>query len=80
MDITRESLRDAGCGEDLIRRYLALGAPGFSPEAAQRQRSALQMEHRRALLQALHSEQRKLDTLDYLLFLLREGDSFKQGG
>ena len=63
-----ENLRDAGCDDGMIKRYREIAAnDGMGgPELIR-----LLTPHRRALLDALHADQAKLDCLDYLLFQLR---------
>ena len=56
-------LQDAGCESELIERYLRLR----SQHAFREQR-----KHRAALLEAIHGEQKKLDCLDDLLYLLEK--------
>ena len=63
-----ENLRDAGCDDGMIERYREIAAnDGMGGSELIR----LQTPHRRALLDALHADQAKLDCLDYLLFQLR---------
>ena len=63
-----ENLRDAGCDDGMIERCreIAAGNGQCCPELIR-----LLTPHRRALLDALHADQAKLDCLDYLLFQLR---------
>lgn len=63
-----ENLRDAGCDRGMIERYRAIasGAPDCAPDLIR-----LLAPHRRALLDALHADQERLECLDYLLFQLR---------
>ena len=63
-----ENLRDAGCDDGMIERYREIAADN-GPCAAALIR--LLTPHRKALLDALHADQAKLDCLDYLLFQLR---------
>lgn len=62
-----QNLRDAGCGGEMIERYLSL-----DPERSSREREMLLKRHRAALLNAIHAEQKKLDCLDYLLYTTGE--------
>lgn len=57
------NLKDAGCSEPDIQRFLKLGQEG-------RQREQLRMlaMHRATLLDQLHVSQRQIDCLDYLVF------------
>lgn len=58
-----DNLRDAGCSEELIEQY-ASAASGCA-------RMCLLKKHRRELLESIHSEQKKLECLDYLIYQLR---------
>ena len=58
-----DNLRDAGCSEELIERY-ASAASGCA-------RICLLKQYRRKLLSSIHSEQKKLECLDYLIYQLR---------
>ncbi len=63
----RENLEDAGCGEELTRRFMALVEQGKTREAR-----ALLAGHRKALLECCHAEQRKIDCLDYLVYRMEK--------
>ncbi len=63
----RENLADAGCGEELTGRFLALVEQGKTREAL-----ALLSGHRKALLDCCHAEQKKIDCLDYLVYRLEK--------
>lgn len=54
-----QNLRDAGCCEELIRRYL---------EAGDQDRKALLARHRAELMDDVHRCQKKVDCLDYLIY------------
>ena len=58
-----DNLRDAGCSEDLIELY--------SSAASGCARICLLKLYRRELLGSIHSEQKKLECLDYLIYQLR---------
>lgn len=58
-DKTLQSLQDAGCCEELIRELERL--PSTCARICRLKR------HRRDLLSRVHDEQRRLDTLDYLI-------------
>lgn len=64
-DIQR-NLFDAGCDEQVIRRYMAARRSGDS-----RSCSRLLEERRRALLDEIHGGQKRLDCLDYLRYQLQ---------
>ena len=55
-------LRDAGCSEELIGLY--------GSAASDCARICLLKRHRRELLDDIHSGQRKLECLDYLIYRL----------
>lgn len=59
----RCNLVDAGCPEALLDEYASLGTP--------EERIRWLRRYRGELLDGIHSEQRKLDCLDYLIFSLR---------
>ncbi len=63
----RENLADAGCGEELTQRFMALVEQGKTREAL-----ALLTGHRKALLDCCHAEQKKLDCLDYLVYRMEK--------
>lgn len=57
---TKQNLIDAGCSEAFIERFAA------TPTSRERLRQL--QGHRKGLLGSIHSEQRKLDCLDYLIY------------
>ena len=63
----RQNLLDAGCDQETVlscMEDLTAGAPGkMLPKLA---------EHRRALLEALHREQKRIDCLDYLVYTIEK--------
>lgn len=63
-----DNLRDAGCDDGMIERYREIAANNgqYGPDLIR-----LLTPYRKALLDALHEDQAKLDCLDYLLFKLR---------
>jgi len=63
----RENLADAGCGEDLTRKLMALAEQGKTREAL-----TLLSRHRKALLDCCHAEQKKIDCLDYLVYRMEK--------
>ncbi len=63
----RENLADAGCGEELARRFMALVEQGKTREALD-----LLAGHRKALLDCCHAEQKKIDCLDYLVYRMEK--------
>ena len=60
---TIANLRDAGCSEELIEQYTS-AVSGCA-------RMCLLKKHRRELLEGIHSGQKKLECLDYLIYQLR---------
>ncbi len=60
---TIANLRDAGCSEEFIERYTS-AASGCA-------RICLLKQYRRELLEGIHSEQKRLECLDYLIYQLR---------
>ena len=62
------NLRDAGCGDEFIREFTELGRGGR--EAEQRR---LLAKRRAELLDELHESQRRIDRLDYLIYMRRRG-------
>ena len=56
-------LRDAGCSDEFIELY--------GSAASDCARICLLKRHRRELLDDIHSGQRKLECLDYLIYRLR---------
>ena len=63
--LVRECLADAGCGKELIKQFETC-------QSSERQKDQLRLldEYRRLLLKRIHTEQKKLDLLDYLLWNL----------
>ncbi len=58
-----QNLLDAGCDEEFISRYMCL-----SGERAEEKQLGMLGEHRKALLEQIHSGQKQLDCLDYLIY------------
>ena len=56
-----ECLSDAGCGKELIKQFEACQHSG-----SQKDQMRLLADYRRLLLERIHTEQKKLDLLDYL--------------
>ena len=71
-----ENLMDAGCDEGMIERYREIAADNGSCGPAL---IRLLTPYRKALLDALHADQAKLDCLDYLLFKLRNAQEKGMG-
>lgn len=66
-DALARNLKDAGCGPELIRRCLLLAADQRPGEEIRLLRS-----YRLGLLEGIHTEQKKLDRLDHLLYQLEK--------
>ena len=66
-----ENLRDAGCDETLVQQYCEIANQPIPEEAASGRQAQLLRGYRRELLERLHDDQRKIDCLDHLLYLLR---------
>ncbi len=62
----RECLTDAGCDETLIGQFEAL-------RCSDRRKDQFRLlnDYRRQLLESIHTEQKKLDCLDYLLYAMK---------
>ena len=62
-----QNLKDAGCDEGVIQTFMNDLQCGKQIEGTH-----LLQKHRRKLLDHLHQAQRKIDCLDYLLFMLNK--------
>ena len=65
--IFRQNLIDAGCGPELVRQCAAL--------AQQKETSELMRvlsRHRRARLDTVHQNEKRIDCLDYLMYNLQK--------
>lgn len=58
-----QNLIDAGCGEEFIAEFIE----DFRKENITRELKLLRL-HRRLLLEKLHTEQKRIDCLDYLVY------------
>ena len=65
------NLRDAGCGEELIRIYQVIAAKSLPEQAICGQQIHLLIDYRKALLAKLHEDQHRIDCLDHLLYQLK---------
>lgn len=61
------NLKDAGCDEATIQKYLQLQQEGKRQEQLR-----LLALHRASLLDLLHVDQNRIDCLDYLLYNMNE--------
>ena len=68
------SLKDAGCGPQLITKILALREAGNTHDQLR-----LLTHQRAALLEKMHAAQKKIDCLDYLVFNMKQENITKTG-
>lgn len=66
-DEIRQNLKDAGCGNQMIARCMEAVKAGDGQRCAR-----LLEDRRRALLDRIHGEEKKLSCLDYLRYQLRK--------
>ena len=66
----RECLADAGCEKELIRQLETCQSSG-----RQKEQLRLLGDYRRLLLEKIHTEQKKLDLLDYLIWTVKTNAS-----
>lgn len=66
-----QALRDAGCDEELIRRFTVLEGSG-GKETVCTEQIKLLCGYRCGLMGELRACQKKIDCLDYLLYGLRD--------
>lgn len=62
-----QNLKDAGCDEETIQTFMDNLQNGKQAKGMR-----LLENHRRSLLDNLHEEQKRIDCLDYLLFVLKK--------
>ncbi len=62
-----QNLRDAGCPEDFIKRFIACLTHGTPAE-----RERMLEQERRCILEKVHDEQKRLDCFDYLRYALKK--------
>lgn len=62
-----QNLKDAGCDEETIQTFMDNLQNGKQVKGMR-----LLENHRRGLLDNLHEEQKRIDCLDYLLFVLKK--------
>ncbi|UYZ82731.1 hypothetical protein MTZ49_08890 [Entomomonas sp. E2T0] len=62
-----QNLKDAGCKEAFIAKYIDLQAKGNTAEQLR-----ILLRHRCQLLELLHEKQKQIDCLDYLLYSLKK--------
>lgn len=61
--ILYQNLMDAGCDRETVQQCMALSQSGKTSELLR-----LLADHRKALLDAVHRNQKQLDCLDYLVY------------
>ena len=61
------NLKDAGCPEQLISSFMDLYRNGRVKDGLR-----LLQQHRRALLDGVHAEERKINCLDYMVYHLEK--------
>lgn len=66
-DCVFQNLMDAGCGQDEIEEFFQLKGENKTQEMLR-----LLSKHRQNLLDALHSIQKQIDVLDYLIFNIKQ--------
>ncbi len=68
-EITRllRNLKDAGCDEAMIQKYLQL-----EKEGKRQEQFRLLSLHRASLLDQVHVSQNRIDCLDYLIYTLKQ--------
>lgn len=61
-----QNLRDAGCNEEIIAEFMNKMNGGHTEQGLR-----LLERHRRALLDAVHSEEKKIEYLDYFVHQMK---------
>jgi len=62
-----QNLKDAGCNQDTIDRFMESLKNGASKEQLQ-----ILSQHRQKLLDKVHIEQKRIDCLDYLVYQIKQ--------
>lgn len=70
-DAIAQCLKDAGCGDSVIEHFLADFESGRLKESI-----CILQKHRETLLNDLHKGQKRIDCLDYLIFMLQKKKSW----
>ena len=65
--ILRQNLIDAGCGEELVQRCVALTEGERTAEVLR-----ILSRHRKTLLDTVHQGEKQIDCLDYLVYKLEK--------
>lgn len=66
-EVVVQNLRDAGCSQDTIENFLLY----FDRNQKEKQLALLE-KHRKQLLNVVHSEEKKIYCLDYLVYQLKK--------
>lgn len=64
-----QNLKDAGCDEETISKCMTLATENDRKELLR-----LLSGHKRDLLKTVHSRQKEIDCLDYLVFILKQNE------
>ena len=64
-DEVEHNLKAAGCNAEIIREFFS-----YEKEDGSEKQRALLEEHRKTLLNHVHTEEKKISCLDYLIFQL----------
>ncbi len=64
---TIQNMRDAGCSDDTIRRFLSCNQTGDIKGGL-----TVLSHHREHLLDELHGRQKEIDCLDYLIYQIEK--------
>ena len=65
------NMKDAGCSEDTIQRFLLC----YQADDIKGELKILS-NHRQALLDKVHQEQKEIDCLDYLVYQIERNEDF----
>ena len=73
----RQNLVDSGCSPEIVRQCMALAQKRNQAELIR----VLSL-HRRTLLDTLHQSEKRIDCLDYLVYMLEKQDKskYRSGG
>ena len=67
-----QNLKDAGCDKATVEHFMKLGETGDTQEQLK-----LLSIHRKRLLDRIHSEEKKIDCLDYLVYQIQKNMAAK---
>ena len=62
-----QNLKDAGCTDEMIEKFMAL-----QDSDDEEQQIQLLSGHRKHLLEKLHREEKRIDCLDYLIYQMKK--------